>query len=406
MGYHCRTQRWAAIVAHRRAGKTVATVNDLIKRAIECTLPEPRFAYIAPFYVQAKDIAWAYLKRFAAPIINGIGGAINESELKVTLPNGATIRLYGAENGDRLRGLYLDHVVLDEFADFPPTLWSEVLRPALSDRKGGATFIGTPKGRNAFYDLWSKAQGDLDWFSLILKASETGILDRDELADAAKEMTPEQYAQEYEGSFEAAIMGAYYSDQIAQAERDERITSVPHDPRVSVVTAWDLGMGDHTAIWFCQRIGREVRLIDYYESFGAGLDHYVKVLRDKSYNYEYHILPHDVEVRELGTGTSRLEVLNTLGLRSVTVAKKMNIDDGINAVRTLLPRCWIDRKKCEAGIEALRQYRADYDEKRKIYSGKPRHDWTSHSADSLRYLAIGLKEHGMVREEDLYPEVV
>jgi hypothetical protein len=403
--YHKRAQRWSAIVAHRRAGKTVATVNDLIKRALECPLVEPRFAYIAPYYVQAKDIAWAYLKRFAAPIIDAAGGAMNESELRITLPNGASIRLYGAENGDRLRGLYLDGVVLDEFADFPPSLWGEVLRPALSDRKGWATFIGTPKGRNAFYDLWVRSQTDPEWFSLILKASETGILDSKELQSAKSEMTAEQFAQEYEGSFEAAIQGAYYADQLGKAESDGRICSVPHEVRSSVVTAWDLGMGDHTAIWFAQRVGREIRLIDYYESFGAGLDHYVKVLKDKDYTYDYHILPHDVEVRELGTGVSRLEVLSSLGLRSVTVAKKMNIDDGINAVRTLLPRCWIDRKKCATGIEALRQYRADYDEKRKVFSGKPRHDWCSHAADSLRYLAIGMKEETYVREADLYPEV-
>ena len=393
-------------MAHRRAGKTVATVNDLIKRAIECPLQEPRFAYLAPYYVQAKDIAWAYLKRFAGPIISGIGGQINESELKVTLPNGASIRLYGAENGDRLRGLYLDGVVLDEFADFPPTLWSEVLRPALSDRKGWATFIGTPKGKNSFYDLWVKAQSDPEWYSVMLRASETGILDQRELADAAKEMTPEQFAQEYEGSFSAAIQGAYYAEQIGKAEHEGRICSVPHEPRSSVVTAWDLGMGDHTAIWFAQRVGREIRIIDYYESFGAGLDHYVKVLREKDYSYDYHILPHDAEVRELGTGVSRLEVLNSLGLRSVTIAKKMTIDDGINAVRMLLPRCWIDASKCASGIEALRQYRADYDDKRKVFSGKPRHDWTSHSADALRYLAIGMKDTTYVREADLYPEVV
>ena len=397
--YHNRQQRWSAIVAHRRAGKTVATVNDLIKRALECQLEEPRFAYIAPYYVQAKDIAWAYLKRFCSPVIDAAGGTVNESELKVTLPNGASIRLYGAENGDRLRGLYLDGVVLDEFADFPPSLWSEVIRPALSDRKGWATFIGTPKGKNAFYDLVQRAKNDPDWFYLILKASESNLLDDVELHAARLEMTPEQYAQEYEGSFDAAIVGAYYAPDIAQAERDGRITNVPVDRRAMVWTAWDLGVGDHTAIWFAQSVGREIRVIDYYESFGAGLDHYVGVLKERGYSYETHILPHDVEVRELGSGMSRTETLRSLGIKNIKVAKKLSVDDGINAVRMLLPRCWFDHKKCSQGIEALRQYRTEFDEKRKVFSGRPRHDWTSHASDAFRYLAIGIKEQSAPQEK-------
>ena len=196
--YHNRAQRWSVIVAHRRAGKTVATINDQIKSAITCNKPEGRYAYIAPLFNQAKDVAWTYLKRYATPVL---AGPPNETELRVDLLNGARIRLYGADNPDRLRGLYLDGVVLDEAADMHPALWGEVIRPLLADRQGHATFIGTPKGRNSFYDMYQRGFTDPDWLSLMLRASETGIVAKAELDAAAKDMTPEQYAQEFECSF-------------------------------------------------------------------------------------------------------------------------------------------------------------------------------------------------------------
>lgn len=374
------------MVAHRRAGKTVASIMDLIDATLRSTKAAPRFAYVAPTYTQAKDVAWGYLKQYTRPIP---GCIINETELRVDLPGDRRIRLYGADNYDRLRGLYLDGVILDEYADMDPRAWSEVIRPTLSDRQGWAVFIGTPKGHNDFYKVWKEA--DADWYRVELKASETGIIAADELADARKMMTREQYAQEYECSFEAAIQGAYYGELMARALEDKRIGSVPYEPLSRVWTAWDLGIGDSTAIWFAQVVSREVRLIDYYESSGAALAHYIKVLDAKPYTYAGHIVPHDAQAKELGTGKSRLEVMSGLGL-TATIAKNHRVEDGINAVRVMLPRCWFDARKCDRGIEALKLYRTEYDDKLKAFRARPLHDWTSHAADALRYLAMSIDE--------------
>lgn len=374
------------MVCHRRAGKTVACVADLVLSALTTTKQDARFAYICPQYNQAKDVAWLYVKKLTADIPNV---QYNESELRCDLPNGSRIRLYGAENGNRLRGLYLDGVILDEYADMSPETWGSILRPALSDRKGWAAFIGTPKGHNAFYEVWDQA--DTDWFKLMLKASESGILSHEELEATRRSQTVDQYEQEFECSFEAAIRGAFYGKEMKQAELDGRLTRVPYEPVSEVWTAWDLGMDDSTAIWFAQTVGREVRIIDYYEAQGMALDHYVKVLRDKPYVYASHLLPHDVRVRELGTGKSRLETLEGFGLRNATVVPAQSVEDGINAVRLLLPKCWFDLTKCKQGVESLKQYRSDFDEKNGVFSSRPLHDWTSHAADAFRYLALGMK---------------
>ena len=313
------------MVCHRRAGKTVACINDLLRRAIADGKRDGRYAYIAPQYNQAKDIVWEYLKRFASPIP---GVSFNEAELRCDLPNGARIRLYGAENADRLRGLYLDGVVLDEYADMRPSIWGEILRPLLADRLGWVVWIGTPKGRNSFYDLWEGALDKPDWFRLMLRASETSLIADAELADAKTQMTREQYEQEFECSFSAAIMGAYYAREMDEAERDGRLTSVPVERVALVHTAWDLGIGDSTAIWFAQMVGKEWRLVDFYEASGVGLDHYVRALRQRDYNYGAHYLPHDAEAKELGTGKSRTEVLRSLGLSSVQIIKAQRVEDG------------------------------------------------------------------------------
>jgi hypothetical protein len=290
-----------------------------------------------------------------------------------------------------MRGLYFDSVVLDEPADFPMNAWSTVIRPAIADRQGKATFIGTPKGRNSFFEIWDAARDDPSWYSAMHKASETKLLPQEELDAAIKTMGEDRYEQEFECSFEAAIAGAYYGTEMKRATADNRITTVPHDRALGVVTAWDLGVGDSTAIWFAQFVGAEVRLIDYYESSGVGLDHYAGVLQEKKYLYESHILPHDVQVKELGTGKSRLETLDNLGIRPVEIAPKLNVDDGIQAVRSMLDRCWFDESNCNRGIEALRQYQRDFDEKGRTWRGRPRHDWTSHGADAMRYLAVGYR---------------
>jgi phage terminase large subunit len=388
--FHLRIQRFACIVTHRRAGKTVACVHDLNRAAAHSQKPRPRYAYLSPFVKQSKAVAWDYLRAAMAPS-RKLGATAHESELRIDYArNGGQVRLYGADNPDAMRGIYLDGVVLDEYADMDPRVWSEIIRPALADRAGWAVFIGTPRGRNAFFELWRRSQSEEGWFSLMLKASETGLIPESELELARRDLSEEQYAQEFECSFDAAVIGAYYGKLMTRAEAEKRICGVPYDPAALVWTSWDLGMRDATAIWFAQVVGREIRLIDYYESSGVDLGHYVREIYSKPYVYAGHIVPHDAQARELGTGKSRLEVLASLGLKQITLAPLHRIEDGINAVRMVLPRCWFDAARCARGLDALRLYRAEYDDKLKALRPHPVHDWTSHAADSFRYLAMTL----------------
>lgn len=382
--FHQRTQRWAAIVAHRRAGKTVACINDLIKAALTETKPNPRCAYIAPTYSQAKDVVWEYLKHYGGCVP---GTTANETELRLDFPHGGRVRLYGADNYDRLRGLYFDYVILDEYADMSPAVWPQVVRPALSDRSGKATFIGTPKGKNDFWDIWCQAAEE-GWYTAELKASETGILSADELTDARRNMSADEYAQEYECSFEAALRGAYYAEEFRAANTEKRIGLVPYDKYAKVMTAWDLGFTDSTAIWFVQAIGQEIHVIDYYEANGQNLAHYGELLRSKPYAYSDHYFPHDVQAHMLGMERSRMDTLRGLGIEPQIVPAHA-VDDGINAVRRIFDRCWFDDQRCAQGLEALRQYRRDYDDKTKMFKPKARHDWSSHGADAFRCFAAG-----------------
>jgi phage terminase large subunit len=362
---------------------------DLIDAAISCEKPAGRFAYVAPYLNQAKDVAWGYLKQFTAPVENV---EANESDLWVKFPhNGARVRIYGADNYERIRGIYLDGVILDEYADMDPRAWTQVIRPALSDRAGWATFIGTPKGPNAFYDLWQTAQRSPEWFTMLLKASETGILGAEELTDLKASMTPDEYKQEFECSFDAAVKGAYYAQEIEDMRSEGRICRVPVDKYAEVHTSWDLGMRDQTAIWFVQRVGQEVRLVDYYEASGVGLDHYAQRLRDwqsaHGTRYGTHYLPHDVKVQELGTGRSRFATLDALGVDGIDVVPLHAVLDGVNSVRRMLPRTWIDEEKCARGLRCLQMARSDIDEKTGAWKSRPVHDEFLHGADALRYFA-------------------
>lgn len=387
------------MVAHRRCGKTVACVNDIIKRAVlnKRQWPAPKYAYVGPLLKQSKEVAWSYLKWYSRPILK----AANESDLFVELTNGAIIRIYGADNPDALRGVYLDGTVLDEYADMRPSLWGTIIRPMLTDFNGWATFIGTPRGHNQFHGVMYGAEdspsGEMgavanpDWYHTTLRASETGLVSDAELIDLSKTMTQEEYDQEFECSFEAAIKGAYFGKEMAAAEQAGRVGDVPYEPGLPVYTAWDLGMGDSTAIWFWQVVGSEIRVIDHYENHGQGLPHYAEVLESRGYVYEDDYVPHDARVRELGTGRTRVETLTQLRRRPRLVPDH-RVMDGINAARLTLPRVWFDRTRCREGIEALKQYRADYDEKTRAFKDTPKHDWTSHSADAFRYLCMAWRE--------------
>jgi len=388
---HKKLKRFNVLVAHRRFGKTILTINEMIDQALNIKLEQGRYAYIAPYYHQAKTIAWDYLKKYTQAIPKVY---YNESELRCDLPNGSRIRLFGADNPNSLRGMYFDGVILDEYAQINPTLWGQVIRPALSDRKGWAIFIGTPKGFNQFYDIYEFARttDNTDWFSGIFRASETKIIDEKELLDAKQTMTIEEYNQEYECSFNAAIQGSYYGHYIDEAEKQGRIGNIPYDKSAPVYTAWDIGVGDSTAIWFFQQIAKEVRIIDYYENCGQGLSHYASVLKNKPYIYAKHYAPHDIMVREFGTGKSRFEMAQSLGI-GFTLAPRLSLEDGINAVRLTLPYCWFNKETTFDGIQCIKQYRADFDEKRETFRKTPLHDWTSHGADAFRYLAVAYREN-------------
>jgi hypothetical protein len=394
--FHARARRFSVAVCHRRFGKTVMAVNWLLREILTCEHPRAQGAYIAPTYGAAKRIAWVMLRDYAG-IIPGV--RFNEAELRCDLPDGRRIWLLGAENPDSLRGLRLDAVCLDEYADMNARLFPEIVRPALTDfGTGKCLWIGTPRGENQFKEIYDTAlrlmeEGDDEWFAMRFPASETKVLAQKELDAAAATMDPSQYAQEFEVSWSAALVGAYYAKQLDSADLDGRIGRMTWEPNLEVTTAWDLGISDSTAIWFVQIMPREnlIRVIDYYEESGQGLHHYIKILRERPYTYGKHLLPHDVMVRELGSGNSRYEILQGLGIRP-TVVPKLSVQDGIEAVRAAIPRCYFDRGNCADGLKALRHYHRLFSERTGDWKDRPNHDWSSHSCDAFRYLCVGLRD--------------
>ena len=399
MPFHNRTQRWACLVAHRRAGKTVAAANDLIRAAAECQSPWPHFAYVTPYRSQGKSVAWQYLKHYARPIMR----SANEAELFITLLNGAKISIFGADNADAMRGLGFDGCFLDEYGDFRSSVWGSVIRPALSDRQGWCVFAGTPKGKNQFWDIYNTAQRiPSEWFCMALKASDSKLLPEGELNAAKAQLSEDQYLQEMECSFEAAILGAFYGVEMREATEQGRVTRVHYDNNVPVHTAFDLGYRDDTAVWFYQVIRDEVHIIDYYAVSGANIDEIAANILARPYNFGKHHLPHDARAKTLAAaGKSVIEQLAVhFGINSLAIVPDLSVQDGIQAVRKVLPQCWFDTERCNEGIEALRQYQREYDEDKKAFRQTPRHDWCSHPADAFRMLSIAWRSEPRVRQPD------
>jgi len=402
LDFHERQERWSIVVAHRRCGKTVACINDLIYKALMEGKEDGRYAYVAPYYSQAKNIAWDYLQRFAQPVLS----KANQSELWVELITGARIRLFGADNPDALRGLYLDGIVLDEYADMrSPRIWGEIIRPLLADRLGWAVFIGTPKGHNSFWDVYSNALNNPEWYVKTLRASQTELIPTSELADAAKMMSQDQYLQEFECDFESAILGAFYGKEMRALTDSGRITNVEYDPLFPVHTAWDLGYSDDTSIWWYQVVHGEIRLLDYHSSNGQPIAFYTGLIqakeREYGYNYGIHWLPHDARAKTLASnGKSIIEQLSVkIPLEKMKIVPSLSLQDGIQASRLALMRAWFDTK-CDDGIECLRQYQREYDEDKKVFRDKPRHDWTSHGSDAFRMMAIAWREEEKALPKD------
>jgi len=392
MPFHLRSKRWACIVAHRRAGKTVACVNELLTRALASRKDRAQFAYIAPYFVQAKQIAWQYLLEYGAGVIT----KKNESELWIEVSNasGSTSRimLFGADNSDRLRGLYLDGVVIDEPADIRPSFFGTIIRPMLADRKGWCVWIGTPKGHNEFYNIHKRSMNEKDWFGMVLKASKSGLLDAAELKDAAKDMTGDQYEQEFECSFEAVIQGSVYGKWIRGAIDKGMAKSGVYDPELPVYTAWDLGFDDLTCILFWQKAGKEIRVIHAYANSGEGIEHYCDYLKSKGYTYQDHFVPHDAANKLMAAGgRSIVQQAHALGvkMRIVAATSQMN---SIEAARKTLEFTWWDSIECDEVLEAMLQYQYEYDEERQTFKTKPRHDWTSHFADAYEIIGQVWKE--------------
>ena len=382
----------AVAVWHRRAGKDLLSVNWC---AVSALTRPGLYWHLFPTYNQGRKIAWDGMTRdgrkFLEHFPKEMWEAVNNTEMRLTLKNGSIYQVVGTDNVDRLVGANPVGVVFSEYSLQDPRAW-DYIRPILAENGGWALFIYTARGRNHGYDLLNMAKRNEKWFQQTLTVEDTRAISSDAVEEERQAGMPEEMIQqEFYCSFDAPLVGSYYGSAMAKLLADGRLTSLPYEPRLEVHTAWDLGVSDSTAIVFYQKHGQEIRIIDYYENSGEGMAHYAKIIKEKEYVYGEHLAPHDIQVRELGSGKSRLEVARELGIR-FRVVPNLRIDDGIEAVRTTLPKCWFDEKKCSHLIESLRQYRKDFDEKNKVFRDRPLHDWTSHPADAFRYMCVGIRD--------------
>jgi len=399
----------ATCVWHRRAGKDLFAINLIQTKICERV---GTYWHMLPTYKQGRNIVWngftrdgrAFLDHFHPNLVQNK----NTTEMRVTFMNGANYQVVGTDDINSLVGTNPIGVVFSEYSLHDPAAW-DYIRPILAENGGWALFIYTARGRNHGYTLLEMAQRNPKWFSQVLVAGNTGtkrengtpVISDEVIEEERKAGMPEpMIQQEFFCSFDAPFVGAYYGPQMMAAERDGRLLDhLPYDPRLAVHTSWDLGIDDTTAIWFYQLVAYEIRVIDFYENSGEGLPHYAKVLRGQvpglerfgDYVYGTHNAPHDIEVRELGSGKSRRDTAKDLGIK-FRVCRRHEVEDGIEVVRSTLPRCFFDRGNCTRGIEALRQYRKEWDDKNKCFKNHPLHDWTSNASDSFRIMAMSLRD--------------
>jgi hypothetical protein len=386
----------AVAIWHRRAGKDKSLVNLVAKKMQERV---GAYYYFFPTYQQGKKILWNGMDRNGQKFIDHIPKALRKrtdnSEMLIELKNGSIFQVIGTDNINSIVGTNPVGCVFSEYSLQDPSAWY-FIRPILAENGGWAVFNYTPRGDNHGHDLYKMAVRDPSiWFVQKLTVDDTQAINPTILQQEKKEMFEQTgsdalYMQEYYCSFEAPVQGSYYGIQMTQAEKDGRITNVPYEPSVPVDTIWDLGVGDSMAIWFVQGVGMEMRVIDYLEGTGEGLQYYAKKLQEKPYTYGRHFAPHDIEVRELTNGKTRRETAKSLGIDFVVVPN-VSLDDGIDAVRNILPKCWFDQTKCEKGISCLKNYHKEWDEKNKVFKDRPAHDWSSHGADAFRYFALGYR---------------
>lgn len=365
------------------------------------------YFYVFPTYSQARKVIWDSLTndghRFLDFIPDELIEATNSSEMKIRLKNQSIIQLVGSDNVDSLVGTNPRGVVFSEYALQDPRAY-QFIRPILTANGGWCLFISTPRGKNHLWELYQIAlHNPNDWFSLKLTVEDTQHISLHEIEreKASGEMSEDLILQEYYTSFDMGIEGAYYAKYIDKMRIRGQVGMVPWESAFKVHTAWDIGVRDSTTIIFFQSIGQTVRIIDCYENSKVGLEHYIKILRQKDYDYGKHIAPHDIRVQEFGTGMTRVEKARQLGI-NFTIAPGLSVEDGIEAVRSCLSKVWIDEKACAPLIKSLENYRQEYDVKRKVYKSQPLHDVHSHFADSMRYLAITLpKTRDGLSPEDL-----
>ena len=385
----------------RRMGKDHVAFYIAVRQMLRktCTI-----FYIFPTFRQARMALWDGINSDGERIIEYIPKELivnkNDSEMKIRLINGSILQMVGSQDVDRVRGTACYGAVFSEYAMQDPEAWS-VVRPILAQNDGWALFASTPKGKNSFWDLYQLASSSDKWYCSKLTVDDVDYISQETLEDERREMSDDLFLQEYKCSFSAGVEGAYYAKYLANMKLNGQIADVPYEVGFPVHTAWDLGMSDSTVIIFFQVIGQTVRVIDYYENSSRGLEHYISLLRSKDYIYGKHMAPHDIAVRELGTGMSRLEKARSLGVNFLT-APNLPIIDGIEAVRTTLGKMWIDATKCERLVKVIDNYRKEWDNKKKVYRDKPLHDQWSDGADALRYLCVSLsKTRNGLSPEDL-----
>lgn len=385
--------RRAVCVWPRRHGKDYCSIN-WVATASQARVGTYWMVY--PFLNQGRRIAWNGMDKDGKRFIHAFPPELIETqsnaEMRLHLKNGSVFQIMGADKPDTLVGSNPIGIVFSEWSLMDPHCW-KLVAPILAQNDGWAVWIYTPRGPNHGLSMLNRAKANKEWYwshetSKTLKFVRPEALRelRDELGDEAL------FQQEAFCSFETPMQGAYYSRQMNMMRKQKRIGKVPWDPKLDVITAWDLGMDDATTIWFFQIHNQEVRAIDYYENSGEGLQHYVKTLKEKPYTYGYHYLPWDVSVRDLSTGKARVQTLREMGLHNVRPVKKLAVLDGIEAARNILPRCWIDQVNCERGLDALHSYTKEFDNERQVFKTSPLHNWASHGADGFRTFAVGFRE--------------
>lgn len=391
------------VIWHRRAGKDKNFINILAREAFKT---KGTYFYILPYYKQARLIIWEGMDsdgfRFIDHFPDKLVKRRENQQMVLELINGSIIRMVGSDNIDSIVGTNPIGVIFSEFSLHKPAAWN-YLRPILLENGGWALFNGTPRGRNALWKMYKHAKNDKKWFTELLTVRDTKrddgtpvITEADIELERQAGMPEELIQQEFYCSFDAGLVGSIVGDLMEDAVKEKRIRRIPYDPELNVTTAWDLGFDDTNTIWFVQFAGQEIRLIDCYSNNRKAAPFYVNVLNSKQYVYAEHFMPHDVEVHEYSTGLTRRETFENLGMKNIItvprtgVADKGRLSEGHHAMRQTLPRCWFDAEKCEDGIEGLKSYRREWDEKKEKFSDSPVHDWSMHFADGFRQLACGI----------------